>query len=322
MNINIADKLIERIIATKNPSVVGLDPDINKIPRCYLNEIMTKDNGSPLKQVSDLIISYNKDIIDTLAGYIPAVKPQMAFYEMYGHQGVRAFEETAAYAHRKGLIVIGDVKRNDIGNTAQAYANGYLGTVDVPFAKVKSFEVDFLTVSPFLGSESLAPFFEVCKMNNKGVFILVKTSNKSAGEIQDSITPSGCTVSESLANLIELFAKDYVGEYGYSPVGAVVGATYPMDAKKLRNLMPKSFILVPGYGVQGAGAKDIVYSFNDDGLGAIVNSSRGILYSHMTDEQRNTCTKKEYLESVKQAAILMQKDIYNALTNHCSLMKY
>lgn len=317
---NIIDKLIEKTIETKNPTVVGLDPDISKIPACYK---INNDNINPLSVVAEVIYKFNCDIIDTVADLVPAVKPQMAFYEKYGSYGVAAFEKTVAYAKSKGLVVIEDAKRNDIGNTAKAYAYGHLGVVEtLEGSYTSAFDVDFLTVTPFLGSESLNPFIDVCKKNNKGIFVLVKTSNISSGEIQDVITKDGISISQSLAMYVAKQSEAVDGKYGYSSIGAVVGATYPEEAVTLRKIMSKSYLLVPGYGVQGGGAKDILPCFNYDGLGAIINSSRGILYTHMSDEERNNCKKEEYLNSVRNAVVKMQKDIYSTLKKDFPKMCY
>ncbi len=317
---NVIGKLIENTIKTKNPSVIGLDPDLKKIPICYKAGWADKH---PFEAVSDVIFDFNRDIIDTIAELVPAVKPQMAFYEKYGSFGVAAFEKTVAYAKTKGLVVIEDAKRNDIGNTAKAYADGHLGTVELlDGSHMLSIDADFLTVTPFLGSESIFPFVEVCTKHNKGIFVLVKTSNISSGEIQDVITSDGVTVSQSIAKYVCENADHFIRENGYSPIGAVVGATYPEEAVTLRKLMPKSYFLVPGYGAQGGGAKDILPCFHSDGLGAIVNSSRGILYAHMTDEERMNCTKEEYLASVRKATEEMQKDIYSVLKHEYPKMIY
>ena len=317
---NVVDKLIENTIRTKNPSVIGLDPDIGKIPACY--KVNAKSNN-PFEAVANVIYEFNRDVIDTVADLVPAVKPQMAFYEKYGSYGVAAFEKTVAYAKSKGLVVIEDAKRNDIGNTAQAYADGHLGCVELlDGSHTPSIDADFLTVTPFLGSESLHPFIDVCVKNSKGIFVLVKTSNTSSGEIQDVVASDGMTISQSIAKYVSEQADTFTGEHGYSSIGAVVGATYPEEAVSLRKLMPKSYFLVPGYGAQGGGAKDILPCFNADGLGAIVNSSRGILYAHMTDEQRLKCSRQEYLQSVLLATKQMKNEIYHVLKSNCSAMKY
>ena len=317
---NTVDRLIENTLKTKNPSVVGLDPDITKIPSCYKTGIQSQN---PLEAVAEVIFSFNCDIIDTVYDLVPAVKLQMAFYEKYGSHGVGAFEKTVGYAKSKGLVVIEDAKRNDIGNTARAYADGHLGPVELlDGTRTPTFDADFLTVTPFLGSESLNPFIDACKKHGKGIFILVKTSNISSGEIQDVMTADGSTVSESIAKYVAAQAETFVGRHGYSSVGAVIGATYPEEALILRRIMPKSYFLVPGYGAQGGDAADIVPCFNNDGLGAIVNSSRGILYTHMSDEERTHCRREEYLANVRKAALKMREDIYSILKKNCTDMAY
>jgi orotidine-5'-phosphate decarboxylase len=317
---NVVDILIANTLKTKNPSVIGLDPDVQKMPMFYKKNLKSKN---PFEAVAEAIVNFNFDIIDTVCELVPAVKPQMAFYEKYGSFGVAVFEKTVAYAKSKGLVVIEDAKRNDIGNTAKAYADGHLGTVSLLDGTYKtSLDADFLTVTPFLGSESLIPFFDVCKIQNKGIFVLVKTSNTSSGEIQDVVAPNGLTISQNIAKYISEQANLLVGEKGYSSIGAVVGATYPDEALNLRTIMPKSYFLVPGYGAQGGAAEDIVPCFNADGLGAVVNSSRGILYEHMNDGEREKCTRDEYLKSVKDATLKMKEDIYSILKKNCSRMIY
>lgn len=317
---NMIDKLIENTIKMKNPSVIGLDPDIRKIPTCYKTDSKSKN---PFEAIADVICAFNRDIIDTVYEFVPAVKPQMAFYEKYGSYGVAAFEKTVAYAKSKGLVVIEDAKRNDIGNTAKAYADGHLGTVELlDGSAMPAIDADFLTVTPFLGSESLEPFIDVCMKNNKGIFVLVKTSNISSGEIQDVIAANGLTISQNIAHYVSERANFMVGKYGYSPIGAVVGATYPEEAITLRKMMPKSYFLVPGYGAQGGGAEDILSCFHSDGLGAVVNSSRGILYTHMSDEEKARCSRREYLASVRTATLKMREDIYGVLKKNCGNMIY
>lgn len=314
------DKLIENIIKTKNPSVIGLDPDLIKIPQCYKKTHFADD---PFEAIGEMLFTYNKDIIDTICKYIPAIKPQTAFYEKYGSNGIKALEKTIKYAKSLGLVVIEDAKRNDIGNTAKAYAEGHLGTVELLNGENSpSFDVDFITVSPFLGSESLAPFYDACNKYNKGIFVLVKTSNKNSGEIQDVICDNGFTISQNIAKSIRVQADTSRGLYGYSSLGAVVGATYPETASELRKLMPNSFFLVPGYGAQGGGVRDIMPCFNSDGLGAVVNSSRGVLYDHMTPYERKQCSKEEYLLNVKNTVIRMKNEIYDELKKNYSTMIY
>ena len=317
---NIVDKLIEKTIKTKNPSVIGLDPDISKIPNCYK---LNAKNDNTFEAVADILFKFNCDVIDTISNLVPAVKIQIAFYEKYGSWGIVAFENTVQYAKSKGLVVIEDAKRNDIGNTARAYADGHLGFVELlDGSYAPGFDVDFLTVTPFLGSEGLRPFIDICVKNNKGIFVLVKTSNSSAGEIQNAVFPNGITISESLAQYITKQTDNFIGKYGYSSIGAVVGGTYPKEAEELRKLMPKSYFLVPGYGAQGGGAEDVLPCFNKDGLGAVVNSSRGILYTYLSDKERENCTRKEYLLNVEFATIKMQKDIYGNLRQNCESIIY
>ncbi len=318
---NCIDRLIENTIRTKNPTVVGLDPDISKIPACYKNK--AGNAVHPLAIVADALLEFNFDIIDTVYDLVPAVKPQMAFYEKYGSYGVAAFEKTVEYAKSKGLVVIEDAKRGDIGNTAKAYADGHLGEVEtLDGSYAKSFDADFLTVNPYLGSESLQPFVDVCRGFGKGIFVLVKTSNISSGEIQDVVTNEGKTISQVMAEYVNTQGQASVGGYGYSSIGAVVGATYPEEAVDLRKSMPHSYFLVPGYGAQGGGADDILPCFNPDGLGAIINSSRGILFTHMNDIERNNCCKEIYLKSVRDAVLSMRNDIYHTLKNNFTNMMY
>ncbi|MBQ7337058.1 MAG: orotidine-5'-phosphate decarboxylase [Clostridia bacterium] len=306
------DRLIERILAMKNPSVVGIDPDYSKIPACYHG--IGGSDGDTLAAVAAEIEFFGKDIIDAVCDIVPAIKPQMAFYEKYGWAGVRAFERTVAYAKERGLVVIEDAKRGDIGNTAYAYAQGHLSDVEVSGGmRVRGYDVDFLTVSPYLGSESLAPMVDAAVTHGKGIFILVKTSNRSAGEVQDARTARGETVSEMIADYVANEAERAVGAYGYSGIGAVVGATYPQEMRTFRQRMPRSFFLVPGYGAQGGAAADAVGCFCADGLGAVVNSSRGLLYSHMSEQERAACTREEYRARVRAATIHMRDALLDAL---------
>jgi len=313
----LVDTLVERIAACKAPVVVGLDPVIESIPDAYF-----ADYDDSLEGVSAAIYDFNKDVIDAIEGLVPAVKPQIAFYEMFGSAGIASFEKTARYAKAKGFVVVEDGKRNDIGNTARAYAQGHLGKVRLNRKEVSSpFNLDFLTVSPFLGEESLEPFIHVCREYDKGIFILVRTSNPGNRMVQDAKSSEGKTVSEALASYIDTQARLYTGASGYSSIGAVVGATYPREAAALRQAMQTSVFLVPGYGAQGGGAQDVVPCFNEDGLGAIVNSSRGILYSYLAPYGKG-CSKTQYRQSVTQATQVMQREIYAALRAHYPKMIY
>ena len=313
MTQNSADKLIVNINNKKNPSVIGLDPFLEHIPDFLKN----KYKGNSFEVARDIIIEFNKAIIDAVADIAPAVKPQIAFYEKYGSNGIIAFEETIKYARKQGLFVIGDCKRNDIGSTAEAYAQAYLGKVTIADNSQEStVNVDSLTVTPYLGSDGIEPFVKICKTHNKGIFVLVKTSNPSAGEFQDQEIKNGNKLYEQVAEYVNITGAKLIGEKGYSSVGAVVGATYPKEAKKLRNMMPKTIFLVPGYGAQGGGAEDTVPCFNDDGHGAIVNSSRGILYAYKNKKYNKQFNEKQFIQAARQAAIDMRDDITKVLKNN------
>lgn len=307
---NAADRLIERILQFQNPSVVGLDPVVGQIPAAY--GLQTKDDS--MVAVAAAFEAWGRDVIDAVWDIVPAVKPQTAFYEAYGYAGMRAFARTIAYAKARGLIVIEDAKRGDIGNTAAAYAAGHLGRVaGLDGEDHPSYDVDFLTVSPFLGSDSLKPFIETAIAMGKGLFILVRTSNGGAGEVQDAEIPDGRTVSEMLADLVAAQGARCVGAHGYSSIGAVVGATYPEDAIHLRARMPKSLFLIPGYGAQGAAAADAVVALDPKGLGGVINSSRGVLYHHTSESERQTISRSDYQARVRAAAIAMRQEIQRAL---------
>ncbi len=310
---NAADRLMDAIDKKKNPSVVGLDPRVALIPDHIKKEAM-KEGFEPFEIVHNAIIKFNHAIIDEIADIVPAVKPQMAFYEQYGHWGVRAMENTILYAKQNGLIVIEDVKRNDIGSTAKGYADGHLGMVErLEGTKTSSYAADMITVNPYLGTDGIKPFVDVCKEYDKGIFVLAKTSNPSSGEIQDKKLKNGTTVYETVARLIDGWGKDVVGSRGYSSVGAVVGATYPEEAHRLRKIMPKAIILVPGYGAQGGTADDVVPCFNDDGYGAIVNSSRGINFAYQKEPYCNDFGPEQFAEASRAAALDMKDSILTAL---------
>lgn len=276
------DKLIAKIQKTKAPIVVGLDPMLNYIPE----QIKTKafaEYGETLEGAAEAIWQFNKEIVDKTYDLIPAVKPQIAMYEQFGIEGLKAYKRTIDYCKSKDLVVIGDIKRGDIGSTSAAYAVGHLGKVQVGSKCYVPFDEDFATVNPYLGSDGVKPFIEVCKEENKGLFILVKTSNPSSGEFQDRLI-DGRPLYELVGEKVAQWGEEHVGASGYSYIGAVVGATYPEMGAALRKLMPKTFILVPGYGAQGGKGKDLVNFFNEDGLGAIVNSSRGIIAAYKQEK--------------------------------------
>lgn len=301
--------LIKKIQETNAPIVVGLDPMMNYIPK-YIQEKAFAEYGETLKGAAEAIWEYNKGIIDATYDLIPAVKPQIAMYEQFGIEGLIAFERTCEYAKSKGLVVIGDIKRGDIGSTSTAYAVGHLGQVQVGSKKYSGFSEDFVTVNPYLGTDGVKPFVDVCKEENKGIFVLVKTSNPSSGEFQDQLV-DGRPLYELVAEKVVEWGNECMGDK-YSNVGCVVGATYPEMGKVLRKLMPNTYILVPGYGAQGGKAEDLVHYFNEDGLGAIVNSSRGIIAAYK-QEKYAEFGEERYAEASRQAVIDMIEDIQSAL---------
>ena len=292
-------QLFENIKRKKSFLCVGLDTDIKKIPEHLLKE-------------EDPIFAFNKAIIDATADLIPAVKPQVAMYEQFGVEGLKAFKKTCDYAKSKGLVIIGDIKRGDIGSTSEAYAIGHVGTVKIGEHIYSPFTEDFVTVNPYLGSDGVKPFLKVCKENNKGAFILVKTSNPSSGEFQDQKI-DGRPLYELVGEKVAAWGSEVMGDE-YSYVGAVVGATYPEMGKVLRKVMPKAYILVPGYGAQGGKGKDLVHFFNEDGLGAIVNSSRGIIAAYK-QEQYAKFGAENFGDASRAAVETMVADIKGALEN-------
>lgn len=274
------NKLTAKIQKTNAPIVVGLDPMLNYIPK-HIQEKAFKEYGETLEGAAEAIWQFNKEIVDKTYDLIPAVKPQIAMYEQFGIPGLMAYKKTVDYCKSKDLVVIGDIKRGDIGSTSAAYAVGHLGKVQVGDNKIAAFDEDFATVNPYLGSDGVKPFIDVCKEEKKGIFVLVKTSNPSSGEFQDRII-DGRPLYELVGEKVAQWGEECMGD-SYSYVGAVVGATYPEMGKILRKIMPKAYILVPGYGAQGGQGKDLVHFFNEDGLGAIVNSSRGIIAAYKQD---------------------------------------
>lgn len=308
---NFADRVILRVRARRSHVVVGLDPVLKRIPPC-MREEAAREYGRTARGAAAALLAFNKLIIDAVADQVPAVKPQSAFYEVYGRWGVEAFWETARYARSRGLLVIADVKRGDIGSTAEAYAAAYLGDPDPLEAWADPDQsVDSLTVNPYLGSDGLVPFVRRCKDRGTGVFVLVKTSNPSAGDLQDQELASGGTVARQVAGLVNRLGADLVGTFGYSAVGAVVGATYPRDLARYRQEMPRALILVPGYGAQGGTGADVVYAFNPDGLGALVNASRSIIFAY--EKVSSDPTPQQVGEAAAAAVDAMNRDINGAL---------
>ncbi|MEG0903963.1 MAG: orotidine-5'-phosphate decarboxylase [Lachnospiraceae bacterium] len=304
------DQLIRNIKKTNAPIVVGLDPMLSYIPQ-QVQKQAYKEFGETLEGAAEAIWQFNKQIVDSTFDLIPAVKPQIAMYEQFGIPGLQAFKRTVDYCKTKGLVVIGDIKRGDIGSTSAAYAVGHIGRVQVGSQSYIPFGEDFVTVNPYLGSDGVNPFLDVCKEEKKGLFILVKTSNPSSGEIQDQLV-SGKPLYELVGEKVASWGMELMGEENYSYIGAVVGATYPQIGKTLRKIMPKSYILVPGYGAQGGQGKDLVHFFNKDGLGAIINSSRGIIAAYK-QEAYNAYGPEHYGEAARAAVEAMITDIDGAL---------
>lgn len=305
------NKLINKIQKTKAPIVVGLDPMLSYVPE-HIQKKAFAEYGETLEGAAEAIWQFNKEIVDKIYDLIPAVKPQIAMYEQFGIEGLKAYKKTVDYCKSKDLVVIGDIKRGDIGSTSAAYAVGHLGKVQVGSKTYAGFDEDFATVNPYLGSDGVKPFIDVCKQENKGLFILVKTSNPSSGEFQDQKI-DGKPLYELVGEKVAQWGEEHMGESGYSYVGAVVGATYPEQGEILRKVMPKSFILVPGYGAQGGKGKDLVHFFNEDGLGAIVNSSRGIIAAYK-QEAYAKFGAENFGDASRAAVEAMIADIQGALT--------
>ena len=314
-----ADLLIESIDAKSNPCVVGLDPRISQLP-IEIRQRALSEYGNTIEGTAKAIELFCIEVIDQIKNIVGIVKPQIAFFEQYGSHGIAAFENVLRMAHQQKLIVITDAKRNDIGSTCEAYARAHLGTVELvgDFMKGSSdklktptpHQCDWLTVSPYLGSDGIDPFLEVIQDQARGIFILVKTSNPSAGEFQDITTNRGEPLWQSVASLVKSKGNDLLGSRGYSTVGAVVGATYPDEAKILRQLMPRTIFLVPGYGAQGGDAISVVDAFQRDGYGAVINASRSIIYAF-----RNAPSGVPWTTAVRNAAIEMRDDVIQALKN-------
>lgn len=301
------DRLIERIVQTQNPSVVGLDPKLEYVPEYIINK-KVKKYGKTLKAAAKAIFEFNKGIIDEVHDICPAIKPQAAYYEMYGYEGVKVLYKTIQYAKEKGMFVMTDGKRNDIGATMEAYATGHLGYTDVCGEEIPAFGADALTVNGYLGTDGIAPLLEKCDAYDKGIFVLVKTSNKSSGELQD-LKIGDKTVYATMGELCENWGKDHMGKYGYSCVGAVVGATYPEQLAEMRKALPHTFFLVPGYGAQGGGAEGVAKGFDENGLGAIVNSSRGVMCAYKKEE----CDEHDFAKAARREVIRMKEDIISYL---------
>ncbi len=324
------DKLIQKIQKTGAPVVVGLDPTMKFVPD-HIRKAAFDEMGETLEGAAEAVWQFNKAIVDSTCDLIPAVKPQIAMYEQFGIEGLIAFEKTVRYSKEKGLVVIGDVKRGDIGSTSAAYAAAHLGRVQVGSSLCAGFEEDFVTVNPYLGSDGVQPFIDVCREEKRGIFILVKTSNPSSGEFQDRLLRTGVTAGtagedaggisfpdkplyEVVGEKVAEWSEQLMGENGYSYIGAVVGATYPEQGRVLRRVMPKSFILVPGYGAQGGTGKDLIHFFDENRLGAIVNSSRGIIAAYQSGRY-GKFGPEGFADASRQAVIDMITDIDQAFAS-------
>ncbi len=305
---NAMDILIEKIKKMNNPSVIGLDPRYDMIPACIKNKYAENLSGA-----CDAILEFNKALIDATYDIVPAVKPQIAFYEMFGLEGIRTFIETCKYAREKGMLVIADIKRGDIGTTAQGYSNAFIGKTPIGELEYSIYDVDFVTLNPYMGIDSIKPFIDDCKKYGKGMFVLVKTSNKSSGDLQDLVAENGKTIYEIVADLVNEWGKDSIGEYGYSSVSAVVGATYPKQMEDLRKIMPAGFFLIPGYGAQGGKAEDIALGFDENGIGGIVNASRSLMCAYKSDRWKDKYTEEQFAEATRAEAIRMRDELNAAI---------
>lgn len=297
------DRLIKKIIEMKNPSVAGLDPRLEYVPE-YITKASFEKYGVTLKAAAEAILIFNKALIDELYDVVPAIKPQAAYYEMYGWEGVRVLTETISYAKSKGMYVMTDGKRNDIGATMEAYAAAHLGTVAVGDQIFEPFGADALTVNGYLGTDGIAPLLKICTERDKGIFVLAKTSNPSSGELQDKCIDD-TPVYAAMGDMCEKWGENTIGEYGYSAVGAVVGATYPEQLSELRKRLPHTMFLVPGYGAQGGGAEGLRGAFDKNGLGAIVNSSRAIMCAY----KKEGCNDADFAKAARREALRMREDI-------------
>jgi len=303
------DRLLEKIIERRNPAVIGLDPLIEYVPQS-IREKYSLIYGNTLKACAEAILEFNKRLLDAVCDIIPAVKPQSAYYEMYGSEGIRTLIETIRYAREKGFVVIVDAKRNDIGSTSAAYSSAYLGRTDIGSGISQPvFNADALTVNGYLGVDGIKPMLECCDKYGKGIFVLVKTSNPSSVQLQDIVTDDGRRVYEVMADLVNEWGTGLIGKYGYSSVGAVVGATWPEQLKSLRGRMPHAFFLVPGYGAQGGSAADAAAAFDSNGLGAVINASRSLMCAYKLERWNKSFTHEEFADACREEAIMMKKEL-------------
>lgn len=306
---NAIDELINKIKQMNNPTVIGLDPRYDILPEC-----IKKKYPKTVEGACNGLLEFNKALIDATYDIIPAVKPQIAFYEMFGIEGMKAFDETCKYAKSKGMIVIADMKRGDIGTTAQAYSNAAIGKTPIGDINHSIFDVEFVTVNPYLGTDGVKPFVDDCAKYGKGIFVLVKTSNKSSGEIQDLKTEDGEELYKKVAKLVNEWGKELIGEHGYSSISAVVGATYPKQLQELRQVMPHTYFLIPGYGAQGGKAEDIALGFDKNGIGGIINASRSLMCAYKSENWKDKFTEEQYAEATRAEAIRMRDELNSCIT--------
>lgn len=307
------DRLMNRVKELQNPTIMGLDPKLEFIPKS-IREKNLQTCGNTLAAASASILEFNKKLIDAVSGIVPAIKPQLAYYEMYGIEGLKAFVETVRYGREKGFMVVADAKRNDIGSTSQAYSSAFLGETALEAGKSEPvFDADAMTLNAYLGIDGISPMLEDCKKYGKGAFILVKTSNPSSAQLQDMVVQDGRTIYEVMADLVKEWGKDFTGQCGYSSIGAVVGATWPEQLKSLRTRMPFTCFLVPGYGAQGGGAKDVAPAFDKNGLGAVINASRSLMCAYKLEKWKGEFTIEEFDQACREEALRMKEELQGVL---------
>ncbi|WFA08167.1 orotidine-5'-phosphate decarboxylase [Tissierella sp. Yu-01] len=301
------DVLIDKIIKLENPTVVGLDPRLEYIP-AFIKEDAFNKYGKTSKAVADIFLNFCKVIIDSVYDLVPAVKLQIAMFEQFGHDGIRSYIDVINYAKKKGLVIIGDIKRSDIASTAEAYSNGHIGRINIEGVELQTYNQDFITLNPYLGYDSIESYKDNCMKYKKGLFILVKTSNPNSGQLQD-LNIGGEKLYERVGSLVSQWGEDLIGNNGYSLLGAVVGATHPEQGRELRKLMPHTFFLVPGYGAQGGTAEDLRGCFDKDGVGAIINSSRGIIAAYKDEKYKHKFSEEEFGYAARESVINMKEDL-------------
>lgn len=307
------DRLMNKVKELQNPTIMGLDPKLEYIPNS-IREKNLQTYGNTLAAASASILEFNKKLIDAAAGIVPAIKPQLAYYEMYGIEGLKAFLETVRYGREKGFIIVADAKRNDIGSTSQAYSSAFLGETALEAGKLEPiFDADAVTLNAYLGIDGISPMLLDCKKYGKGAFILVKTSNPSSAQLQDMVVQDGRTVYEVMADLVMEWGKDLIGECGYSSIGAVVGATWPEQLITLRKRMPYTCFLVPGYGAQGGGARDVAPAFDKNGLGAVINASRSLMCAYKLEQWKGAFTIEEFDKACREEALRMKEELRSVL---------